>query len=266
MLWRPVTAGEEAFLVVYATAGRHVAIEMPHHLAPDFLVSTALFTEFTRLVATLELFLRSLRSAIFLYDTLSILDPREFGKRISRQDDLPRELYADRRFCELIKRAAGISARAKPCPPSMARRVLESAAACYICGVVLTGRSSARSHPTIDHLWPLSLGGESVEGNLISACRDCNEKRKLSITWAWGPVQSTYYRHISGISPPTDLRLSLGMARLMAEASGRWREQHKLLTLKEAANNIAPLCPAFQFADDRHRVYFELLQHVGVTA
>jgi hypothetical protein len=265
MLWRPMTAGEDAFLCIYRAIGRHIEFTMPQPLTLDFLVCETSFREFMRLVATLELFLRSLRGSISLYRVIGHLPPLDFGKRLHREEDLPRTLYDDRKFCELMKRAAQISTQQRPCPRSIAKDVRDASNNCYMCDVLLTRKSGDRNEATLDHLWPLSLGGESNEGNLIAACRDCNEKRKNSVTWAWGPVQSTYYQHLPTISPNVDLRFSLAMARLMTEASGQ-RTGDGLATLKAAAVRISPLFPAIKITDDRHRVYFELFRHVMVAA
>lgn len=51
---------------------------------------------------------------------------------------------------------------------------------CYFCG--------RRFHPkelTMDHIVPLIRGGRSVKGNLVPACKECNNKKKnlLPIEW-----------------------------------------------------------------------------------
>jgi 5-methylcytosine-specific restriction protein A len=33
---------------------------------------------------------------------------------------------------------------------------------------------------TMDHIVPIARGGTSSEGNVVPACRDCNQKKKLS--------------------------------------------------------------------------------------
>src|SRR3546814_15014473 len=64
---------------------------------------------------------------------------------------------------------------------------------CYMCGRALTRRGNAGVDKyTVEHLWPISFGGETIEGNLLPACANCNSRRKHMLSWAWGPVQSTY--------------------------------------------------------------------------
>jgi 5-methylcytosine-specific restriction protein A len=33
---------------------------------------------------------------------------------------------------------------------------------------------------TMDHIVPIARGGSSTEGNIVPACRDCNQKKKLT--------------------------------------------------------------------------------------
>lgn len=226
----------------------------------DFLYSERSFLEFACLHATIETFIRAIRAAVFVYMELNHLPATEFGKRLAQRGYLSRSLSDDRRFCESLKQATRVSIEDKSASPGVAKKVRESSGHCYMCGIAVRPTGSGRDQVTIDHLWPLSLGGESIEENLIVACQDCNEKRENSITWAWGPVQSTDYRHQQGKSPNVRLRVSLGMARLMLEASGE--RAGRKLTLKQAALRQAPLFPNLEISDARHRVYFELLDDV----
>jgi 5-methylcytosine-specific restriction endonuclease McrA len=36
---------------------------------------------------------------------------------------------------------------------------------------------------TMDHLIPLSQGGKSVKGNIVPACKECNNKKKDNLTF-----------------------------------------------------------------------------------
>jgi 5-methylcytosine-specific restriction endonuclease McrA len=38
---------------------------------------------------------------------------------------------------------------------------------------------------TMDHLVPLARGGRSTRGNLVPACRDCNQKKKGLLLMEW---------------------------------------------------------------------------------
>jgi hypothetical protein len=50
---------------------------------------------------------------------------------------------------------------------------------------------------------------------LLPACKNCNDSRQHFITWAWGPVQSTFHASSKGEVPPRELRLALALARIM---------------------------------------------------
>ena len=59
---------------------------------------------------------------------------------------------------------------------------------CYYCQVVIE-----REQVTMDHVVPISRGGRSTPGNLVPACKRCNEqKRSLTATeWQeWLALQS----------------------------------------------------------------------------
>jgi 5-methylcytosine-specific restriction endonuclease McrA len=38
---------------------------------------------------------------------------------------------------------------------------------------------------TMDHLIPLVRGGKSTKGNLVPACKECNNKKKYALPWEW---------------------------------------------------------------------------------
>ncbi len=51
---------------------------------------------------------------------------------------------------------------------------------CYYC--------SARVDPrqlTMDHVVPLTRGGKSKKGNLVPACKECNNKKKYLLPLEW---------------------------------------------------------------------------------
>jgi 5-methylcytosine-specific restriction protein A len=51
---------------------------------------------------------------------------------------------------------------------------------CYYC------RSQVgRTHLTMDHVVPLSRGGRSTKGNIVPACKECNNKKKYLLPVEW---------------------------------------------------------------------------------
>lgn len=51
---------------------------------------------------------------------------------------------------------------------------------CYYCG-----RSVDPRELTMDHIVPLIRGGKSTKGNLVPACKDCNNKKKYLLPVEW---------------------------------------------------------------------------------
>ena len=51
---------------------------------------------------------------------------------------------------------------------------------CYYC------RSQVgRTHLTMDHVVPLSRGGRSTKGNIVPACKECNNRKKYLLPVEW---------------------------------------------------------------------------------
>ena len=51
---------------------------------------------------------------------------------------------------------------------------------CYYCR-----RQVGRSNLTMDHVVPLSRGGKSKKGNIVPACKECNNKKKYMLPLEW---------------------------------------------------------------------------------
>lgn len=51
---------------------------------------------------------------------------------------------------------------------------------CYYCG-----RNFSPKELTMDHLVPLARGGKSSKGNLVTACKECNNKKKSMLPLEW---------------------------------------------------------------------------------
>jgi 5-methylcytosine-specific restriction endonuclease McrA len=51
---------------------------------------------------------------------------------------------------------------------------------CYYCN-----RKVEKSDLTMDHLVPLSRGGKSTKGNIVPACKECNNKKKYLLPIEW---------------------------------------------------------------------------------
>lgn len=51
---------------------------------------------------------------------------------------------------------------------------------CYYCG-----NRVGPQNLTMDHIVPLSRGGRSSKGNIVPACKDCNNKKKWMLPLEW---------------------------------------------------------------------------------
>ncbi len=55
-----------------------------------------------------------------------------------------------------------------------------SSGICYYCG-----RKFRADELTMDHLVPVARGGRSVAGNVVPACKECNNKKKYLLPMEW---------------------------------------------------------------------------------
>ena len=51
---------------------------------------------------------------------------------------------------------------------------------CYYCGGEILPKEL-----TMDHIVPIIRGGKSAKNNLVTACKDCNSKKKHSLPTEW---------------------------------------------------------------------------------
>jgi len=55
---------------------------------------------------------------------------------------------------------------------------------CHHCGKEVGARAL-----TMDHLVPIIRGGRSTRGNLVPACKPCNDAKKHSLPYEWKPEE-----------------------------------------------------------------------------
>lgn len=113
---------------------------------------------------------------------------------------------------------------------------------CYLCGCHLDqkAKSNDDAYLTIEHLWPTSIGGDSIEGNLLPACLECQEVTKNTASWEW----LNAHNFVFSISPSKD-ELDWKRNRRIFFAK-HYYEATKLansnnLSLKEAFLKIGPI-------------------------
>jgi 5-methylcytosine-specific restriction protein A len=54
------------------------------------------------------------------------------------------------------------------------------AGVCYYCN-----KEVGRANLTMDHIVPLSRGGKSRKGNIVPACKECNNRKKYLLPIEW---------------------------------------------------------------------------------
>ena len=52
----------------------------------------------------------------------------------------------------------------------------------------------------MDHLIPIIRGGKSVQGNLVPACKDCNNKKKYLLPAEWEEHVASLKKEMAGKS------------------------------------------------------------------
>ena len=270
-LWKPCTEGEEVFLSLYKTVGAdiHVCPTKGSDLDLDCLGSRDSFSEFVRLSATLDVFMRC------------ILMAREFSKASGSSGDLedlryeltlmelPASITSDGSFLERLRLAGKIAEDGdRELSEQMKKKVSKDMSTCYICGKqFISNASGANAHAkkTFDHLWSLSFGGDTDYRNLLPSCQKCNGARGSLLSWAAGPVYRTCWmpdetsKHPQ--HPDLDVTISLGLARLIDWASGRSKSPRSngQMTLKEAAISMGAIRPDLTYAK-KHHLYHDMLR------
>ncbi len=132
---------------------------------------------------------------------------------------------------------------------------------CYMCGCTLQFGSGKKEHQfELEHIWPNSFGGDSLEDNLLPVCHGCNKHKGSLATWGMAGVQSL----IHGIDPSEEaLKVKGDVAfALHYHAARRLLSRNPQNTLKWAMVRLGPrqqtarVVDRFQLAD-----FFNLENH-----
>jgi 5-methylcytosine-specific restriction protein A len=67
---------------------------------------------------------------------------------------------------------------------------------CHYCH-----RRVGKANLTMDHVLPLSRGGKSKKGNIVPACKECNNKKKYLLPVEWAEYLETLTKG-SRLRPP----------------------------------------------------------------
>jgi hypothetical protein len=96
------------------------------------------------------------------------------------------------RLARLVTAAVRVSRKS---PTQTVRKAVipqRSPIQCYLCARALSAQAPPGDpqEVTIEHIWPQSIGGESVEDNLLPACVDCQNEKKDLFSWEWFGVHN----------------------------------------------------------------------------
>lgn len=80
---------------------------------------------------------------------------------------------------------------------------------CHYCG-----QPMAPGELTMDHIVPIARGGKSTKGNIVPACKECNNKKKQLLPMEWEAYLKE--RRVAGQDPFSDT-----VARAGSEAAGQ---------------------------------------------
>lgn len=118
---------------------------------------------------------------------------------------------------------------------------------CYICGNFLQKDSvDPTVKLTYEHIWPSCYGGDSIEENILPACRKCNDAKGDMILWHTAHVGAFCLKPNPSSDEMTRVTRSLLVAAHMKKIFN-----HATLydmSLKESALQVGPI------SQDRHRI------------
>jgi hypothetical protein len=143
---------------------------------------------------------------------------------------------------------------------------------CYSCGrmfyaVYADAPDTPGLEPTADHLWPRALGGDTVEGNLLPACKACNSKKGHLATWHMAWLQPVVFADCNAQGGLEAVAVEVKMALHMRAAMDYAR--HAGSTLREAYLAIGPREPLVRIDSGQGYDFFNLRVHddvrTGVT-
>lgn len=190
---KKITAGEKLFCLirdeVLDSVGvghlkwSNLALLFPH------LGNDERFVKYIKGAIAIQLMRRLLR---YWTETKILLgDESSYVRKISdfvKQDVFP-GLTSD--LVTKLSRAiiAAETASDRPISKDVRKRVIRSSTTvhCYLCNDRLdpTAGEEHAAHLTLEHVWPTSIGGDSVEANLLPACKECQKITKDTASWEW---------------------------------------------------------------------------------
>lgn len=259
--WQPVTPGERLFMFLYDYVSKNTRDLLDE---ATWVVSVAGLNELSRLSVAMELTHRCLAIAVDMADVLGEVAPITVMQRLRLLVGIQQGHFLQQLAQET--RLAALASLGPHLPSDTVRSQLYSSWGrnCCWCGRTTFGKKGTERglKTTVEHLWPMYLGGTSEMANLAVACDACNNFRQHGYTWAWFAAQSFYEMPDANTSVKKELQLALALHRLMKVAAGKSAGYGSVpITLKDAAIALGSAIPRLSFPlGDRNRyTYFETL-------
>ncbi len=120
---------------------------------------------------------------------------------------------------------------------------------CYICGgILLRNSAQPESQVEFEHLWPASFGGNSIEENLLPACKACNNAKGHMLLWHTAHIASFVLKP----QPSEEELKSISRREKIAKhaMSVYSKACNDRCSLKTAALSIGPVSMTSIYADD----------------
>lgn len=184
-LFKPSTAGERLYLyVVNQIIGSECATELNATKLMQIGNRADGFSQYFFGFACSNIFTRLIKKAKRVIDDDVSDPPRVIVRYIERSLEIGlREKYTSKRMAALAIDAIHESNR--PIPKSVSQALANRRGTyCYICGNEVRSDSMDPSNLlALEHIWPSSLGGNSVVDNLLPACSVCNCAKADMLLW-----------------------------------------------------------------------------------
>ena len=113
--------------------------------------------------------------------------------------------------------------------------------------------------PTVDHVWPRALGGDTIEANLLPACGACNSAKGHIAAWQMAWIQPIVFADIDEAHALGSLAKEAKMA-LHVRAAMSYAQQNGS-SLKEAFLAIGPREPPVRIDSEQGFDFFNLRVH-----
>lgn len=128
-------------------------------------------------------------------------------------------------------------------PPSIRKAILGKSRyyRCYLCNFGLDARAPEgdEAFATLEHLWPSSIGGESVEENLLPACCSCQGAKEDALSWEWTNVHNVVLPAAASDDCLKAIRWSTRIARHYMHVIAYCHENG--CSLKNGFQNVGPI-------------------------